>query len=42
MKQSKPQVDKQKALYACMVCKGMFKDPGMCPDCDGVLKKSAG
>lgn len=32
---------KQKAIYACMICKQMFKDPGMCPDCDKILKKSA-
>jgi len=33
---------RQKAIYACMVCKGMFKDPGYCPNCNIVLKRKAG
>jgi len=37
----KPVENKQKAVYACMVCKNMFSEPGMCPDCDQVLKKGA-
>ena len=41
-KLTKAQIEKQKAIYACTICKGMFKESGMCPDCDGVLKKHAG
>ncbi|MBI4176023.1 MAG: hypothetical protein HY518_02380 [Candidatus Aenigmarchaeota archaeon] len=33
---------REKDIYACMVCRSMFKQPGMCPDCDRVLKKKAG
>ncbi|MBI4021264.1 MAG: hypothetical protein HY369_03405 [Candidatus Aenigmarchaeota archaeon] len=37
------QAEKQeKLLYACLACRATFKDPGMCPDCDAVLKKKAG
>jgi len=39
---NKAEVDKQKAVYACTICKSMFKEDGMCPDCDTVLKKGAG
>ena len=39
---NKAELEKQKAVYACVVCEGMFKDPGMCPDCNQVLKKGAG
>ena len=33
--------EKQKAIFACLACKAIFKDPGMCPNCDMVLKKKA-
>ena len=38
----KQEEEKRKAIYACMVCKSMFKKPGMCPGCDQMLKKKAG
>ena len=41
-KPGKAEIEKQKAVYACTICKGMFKESGMCPDCDTVLKKPAG
>lgn len=34
--------NENKAMYACMVCKSMFRKAGMCPNCDQVLKKKAG
>ncbi len=37
-----PIEERQKAVYACMMCKNMFNDKGMCPDCDVVLKKKGG
>lgn len=30
------------AVYACTLCRKTFKESGMCPDCDRVLKKGAG
>lgn len=33
---------RMKAVYACMVCNSMFKQPGYCPNCEVVLKKRAG
>ncbi len=35
-------IRRQKAIYACLVCNEMFKDPGLCPNCSVVLKKKAG
>lgn len=29
----------KKVAYVCNVCKAMFKEGGMCPNCDVVLKK---
>ena len=34
--------EKAKEIYACMVCKKMFKKAGLCPNCNLVLKKAAG
>lgn len=36
------QDEAKKAIYACLACKSIFKEPGMCPDCNAVLKKRAG
>ena len=33
--------EKEKAIYACLACKAIFKDAGMCPNCNLVLKKKA-
>lgn len=34
--------EKEKMIYACMVCKAIFKDnKKMCPNCNLVLKKKA-
>ena len=35
-------IEKEKMIYACLLCKQMFKDPGLCPNCNIVLKKKAG
>lgn len=29
-------------VFACNVCKKVYKKPGMCPDCDVVLKPKGG
>ena len=32
-----------KLVYACAICKNIFKEPGYCSNCDAVLKsKPAG
>lgn len=31
--------EQKKIAYVCSVCQEMFKDAGMCPNCDAVLKK---
>ena len=33
--------EKEKMIYMCILCKHMFKDPGLCPNCNTVLKKGA-
>ena len=32
----------EKMVYACLACKSIFKDSGLCPNCNVVLKKKAG
>ena len=32
----------EKMVYACLACRAIFKDAGMCPNCNLVLKKRAG
>lgn len=34
--------EEQKAMYACLACKAIFKEAGMCPNCNMLLKKKAG
>lgn len=31
----------EKMVYACLACKAIFKEPGMCSNCNLVLKKKA-
>ena len=33
--------EQEKQIYACLACKAMYKDAGMCPNCNLVLKKKA-
>jgi len=34
--------EKIKSIYACVLCKKIFKGPGMCPGCNAILRKQAG
>jgi len=41
MVEEKKVTQKEKEIYKCLVCKAMFKEAGMCPNCNVVLKKPA-